>query len=223
MKRKRLNRDGWGFMFYPYYQIRVDDDFFHGMVCLIRFTDGEANYWQTPKAGRIQVTGAGMTWMQLVPDGCGHVITVKYFPDGTHDSERKNYPVTSNPKYQPSIWYVDIIDGIRYDEDGVAVFIDKYLDVIFTPEGDVKVDDRDELDGALASGDINKEQYEAALAEADLVLDKLTSDIPKTEEWCAKIRQIVEDRIVNGEPELISREKKALEEKRQLQKPSGMS
>ena len=159
----------------------------------------------------------------MIPDDCNHVITIKYFPDGTHDCERKSYPVTSNPKYQPSIWYVDIIDGIDYDEDGVAVFIDKYLDVIFTPEGDVKIDDRDELDGAFASGDINKEQYEAALTEADLVLDRLTVDIPKTEEWCAKIRQIVEERIADGEPEFISREKKALEEKRQLQKPSGMS
>ena len=99
IKRKRLNRDGWGFMFYPYYQMRVDDDLFHGIVCLIRFTDGEANYWQTPKAGRIQVTGAGMTWMQLVPDGYSHVINVKYFPDGTHDSERKNYPVIFDPDY----------------------------------------------------------------------------------------------------------------------------
>ena len=223
MKRKRLNRDGWGFMYYPYYQMRVDDDLFHGSVCLIRFTDGEANYWQTPKAGRILVTGAGMTWLQLIPDDSSHVITIKYFPDGIHDSERKNYPVTSNPKYQPSIWYVDIIDGIEYDEDGVAVFIDTYLDVIFTPEGDIKVDDRDELDEAYALGDINKEQYEAALREADLVLEKFTVDISKTEEWSAKIRRIVEDRIVNGEPELISREKKALEEKRQLQKPSGMS
>ena len=154
------------------------------------------------------MTGAGMTWLQLIPDACSHVITIKYFPDGTHDSERKNYPLTSNPKYQPSIWYVDIIEGIEYDEDGVAVFIDKYIDVIFTPEGDVKVDDRNELEDAYTSGDINKEQYEAALAEADLVLEKLTSDITKTEEWCAKIRQIAEDRIENGEPEHISREKK---------------
>ena len=34
---------------------------------------------------------------------------------------------------------------------------------------------------------------------------------PKTEEWCAKIRQIVEERIADGEPEFISREKKMLE------------
>lgn len=66
MKHKRLNRDGWGFQYYPYYQMRIDDDLFHGMVCVIRLTDGEENYWETPKAGRIQVTGGGMMWMQLI-------------------------------------------------------------------------------------------------------------------------------------------------------------
>ena len=39
MKHKRLNRDGWGFRYYPYYQIRIDDDLFHGTVCLIRRTE----------------------------------------------------------------------------------------------------------------------------------------------------------------------------------------
>ena len=51
MKHKRLNRDGWGFQYYPYYQMRIDCECFHGLACLIRFTDGEANYWETPKAG----------------------------------------------------------------------------------------------------------------------------------------------------------------------------
>ena len=81
--------------------MRIDDEIFHGLACLIRLTDGEAQYWETPKAGRIQVTGAGMTWVELIPDHTNRVITVKYFPDG------------------------------------IAVYIDKYLDVIFTPEGDV--------------------------------------------------------------------------------------
>lgn len=69
MKHKRLNRDQWGFMYYPYYQMRIDDELFHGTACLICLTDGEANYWEMPKAGRIQVTGGGMTWLELVPDG----------------------------------------------------------------------------------------------------------------------------------------------------------
>ena len=142
MKRKRLNRDKWGFQYYPYYQMRIDHELFHGLVCLIRFTDGEKNYWETPEAGRIQVTGKGMTWLEMIPDGARRVITAMYFPDGTHDPERKHYPAAADERYRPSVWYIDIIERTEYDEDGVAVFIDKYLDVILTPEGDVKVDDR---------------------------------------------------------------------------------
>ncbi|MCR5767518.1 MAG: DUF402 domain-containing protein [Lachnospiraceae bacterium] len=207
MKHKRLNRDlGWGFQYYPYYQMRIDDDLFHGLACLIKLTDGEENYWHTPKSGRVQVTGAGMSWLELIPDNTERVITVLFFPDGTHDSERKNYPAAANEKYQPSLWYVDIIDGIEYDEYGIAIFIDKYLDVIFTPEGDVKIDDRDELDNAYNSGELSKEQYESAVTEGDKILAELCSDIKKTVEWSAAVRQLVEDRIANGEPVKLCRE-----------------
>ncbi len=199
MKHKKLNRDGWGFQYYPYYQMRIDESFFHGIACLIRLTDGEANYWETPKAGRIQVTGEGMCWLELIPDNCNRVITVKYFPDGTYDEERKLYPFPAISKYQPSIWYVDVTDGIEFDEYGIVTYIDKYLDVIFTPEGDIKIDDRDELDAAYESGELSKEQYDSAIAEGDAIISELCTDILKTHEWCAKIRQIVEDRIANGE------------------------
>ena len=206
MKHKRLNRDQWGFMYYPYYQMRIDHELFHGLACLIRFTDGEKNYWATPKAGRIQVTGEGMTWLELIPDDTCRVITVMYFPDGTHGPERQNYPLTASEEYQPSIWYVDIIEGTEYDEDGVAAFIDKYLDVIITPEGDVKVDDRDELDAAYASGDLTKEQYDAALAEGEDILKAYGGDIRGLDAWCAAVRQLAEDRIAAGEPITMCRE-----------------
>ena len=206
MNKKRLNRDKWGFQYYPYYQMRIDHELFHGLVCLIRFTDGEKNYWETPKAGRIQVTGEGMTWLELIPDDTRRVITAMYFPDGTHDPERKQYPVTANEKYQPSVWYIDIIEGIEPGEDDVAVFIDKYLDVIMTPEGDVKVDDRDELDAAYASGDLTKAQYETALAEGEAILRAYGDDISGLDAWCAAVRQLAEDRIAAGEPITMCRE-----------------
>ena len=206
MKHKRLNRDQWGFMYYPYYQMRIDHELFHGLACLIRFTDGEKNYWATPKAGRIQVTGEGMTWLELIPDDTRRVITAMYFPDGTHGPERQNYPLTASEEYQPSIWYIDIIDGTEYDEDGVAAFIDKYLDVIITPEGDVKVDDRDELDAAYASGELTKEQYDAALAEGEDILKAYGGDIRGLDVWCAAVRQLAEDRIAAGEPITMCRE-----------------
>lgn len=200
MKHKRLNRDGWGFTYYPYYQMRIDDEMFHGMACLIKMTDGEDNYWETPKAGRVQVTGAGMSWLELVPDDAARVITIMYLPEGKHDNERRNYPIHSDSRYRPSIYYVDITEGIEYDEYGIATYIDKYLDVIFTPEGDVKIDDRDELDAAYASGELTKEQYDAALQECDRILKEYCEDISKTDAWCAKIRDMVEERIKAGEP-----------------------
>ena len=214
MKHKRLNRDAWGFQYYPYYQMRIDHELFHGLACLIRFTDGENNYWQMPKAGSVQVTGSGMTWLQLVPDGTHRVITVMYFPDGSHGKERKQYPVPACERYQPSVWYMDVIENLEYDEDGVAVFVDKYLDVIMSPEGDIRIDDRDELDSAFASGELSKAQYDAALEESGRILQDLCSDIRKTDEWCALIRQLAEDRIARGEPVHVSREVRELKERR---------
>ena len=211
MKHKRLNRDGWGFQYYPYYQMRIDDERFHGIACLIRNTEGECNYWKTPKAGRVQVTGTGMTWLELIPDGQSRVITIMYYPDGRHDEDRKNYPQPANDKYQPSLWYVDVTEGIEYDEYGIAIYVDKYLDVIFTPEGDVMVDDRDELDDAYASGELSDAQYQAAIREGESILKELCEDIAKTNAWCASIRELVENRIANGEPVKKCREVLELE------------
>ena len=206
MKHKRLNRDAWGFQYYPYYQMRIDHELFHGTACLIRFTDGENNYWQMPKAGKTQVTGSGMTWLELIPDHMHRVMTVMYFPDGTHGECRNQYPVPANPRFQPSVWYVDVIDGIQQDPDGVLVFVDQYLDVIFSPEGDVRIDDRDELVAACASGELTEEQTGAALAECERILREYCEDIHATDVWCADVRQIVEDRISAGEPVRKSRE-----------------
>jgi predicted RNA-binding protein associated with RNAse of E/G family/predicted nucleic acid-binding protein len=189
LKRKRLDRDGWKIYNKientEYYQMRVDTDGFHGLVCYIKWLDGKTHYWDRPNVyrhGKLAVIGKGMTWLQLIPDGKSHVLTAKYLPDKT-----------------VSIWYADIIENIEYDTNGVAVFIDKYLDVTFTPQGDVSVDDRHELDEALQSGDVSKEQYESALREGDIILEEYCSDISKTEVWCNKILSHVNDRIINGE------------------------
>lgn len=186
MKKKRLDRDlKWGFQHFPYYQMRLDCGAFHGLVCLIRLTDGERYYWNMPKAGQIPVCGKGMTWLQLLPEDKDHLITAMYLP---------------GCPYQVSCWYVDVIEGFEYGDDGVAVYVDKYLDVIFTPQGDVKVEDRDELDEAYQAGVLSKEQYEGAIAEGDRILRELCADIAATERWCNEIRDCVEERICQGEP-----------------------
>lgn len=193
MKRKRLNRDlKWGFQDFPYYQMRIESENYQGLVSLIELTDGESYYWDLPKAGKIPVCGKGMTWLQLIPDGKKRLITAMYLP------QKK---VVKGKEYACSVsgWYVDVIEDWEYDEDGVAAYMDKYLDVIFSPEGDVIVDDRDELEEAYHAGELSQEQYDAALAECGLIMQELCSDIEETERWCSEIMEHVRERIAQGE------------------------
>ncbi|NLO09788.1 MAG: DUF402 domain-containing protein [Clostridiales bacterium] len=193
MIRKRLDRDlNWGFDGFPYYQMRVDTEEFHGLVCLIQLIDGQYIYWYKPIAGKVPVCGKGMTWLQLIPDGKHQVITAMYLPKQKVIQE-VNYPNSV------SIWYVDIIEKIEYDTDGVAVYVDKYLDVEFTPQGDVIIDDRDELDEAYQSGELSKEQYDAALEECDLIIRELCSNVEATEILCSNILSHINNRIAQGE------------------------
>ena len=97
-----------------------------------------------------------------------------------------------------SVWYADVIENIEYDSDDVAVFIDKYLDVAFSPQGEIIIDDRDELDDAFESGELSEEQYDAALRESELIISEYCSNIDKirkTEIICNKILSYVDDRV----------------------------
>lgn len=181
MKRKRLDRDTWGFQYFPYYQMRVETEHFKGLVALIRMTSGEYQYWEYPKAGKTAICGEGMTWLQMIPNGREHMVTAKYLPNG-----------------RISTWYVDILDAVEFDRDGIAVYVDKYLDVIFTPQGDVGVDDRDELDAAYASGELSKEQYDRALAEGEAVLAEYCTDMERTEQYCNEVLACVNQKISEG-------------------------
>lgn len=39
MKHKRLNRDGWGFQYYPYYQMRIAEEILHNLCSDISKTN----------------------------------------------------------------------------------------------------------------------------------------------------------------------------------------
>jgi len=184
MKRKRLTREGWGFQGFPYYQMRVDMPEFRGVAGVLCILSGEMCCWQMPRAGKIPVCGEGMTWLQLIPDDRHCVITVKYRP--------VRWPGRI-PRV--SVWYADVIDRIEYDGDGVAAFVDQYLDVIFSPQGDVHIDDRDELDAALASGEVTQAQHARALAEGERIVQELCADVRATERWCGAILRHVMARL----------------------------
>ena len=193
MTEKRLDRDRkWGFQGFPYYQMRMDCEDFHGLVSIIDLIDGEYLFWEYPKAGKIPVCGKGMLWLQLIPDGKHRAITAKFLPPSrTIQGIRYLKSV--------SVWYVDVIDNWGYDEDNVAYFTDQYLDVIFDVEGDVVIDDRDELDAAYSSGELSEEQYQRAIEAGNAIVSELCADVIKTQLWCENILGLAMKRIESND------------------------
>lgn len=183
MKEKRLDRDSWGFQGFPYYQVRVDTEHFHGLVGLIYILSGKPQYWKLEKNKKTPVCGKGMFWLQLIPDGQKRVITAKY------TRKKKKIDGVKYP-YSISVIYCDVIDRFYYaEEDLVATFVDKYLDVILSPKGDAAYDDMEELEEAFKSGELTEEQYKDALAEGADILETLGKDFLETEVWCNEILQ----------------------------------
>lgn len=193
MTKKRLDRDKkWGFQGFPYYQMRMDTEDFHGLVSVIELASGDYFFWEKPKAGKVPVCGKGMVWLQLIPDGQYRAITAKFLPESR---------TVQGVKYSKSvsIWYVDVIDNWGYDEDGVAYFTDRYLDVVFDVEGDISIDDRDELDAAYKSGELSEEQYQRAIKEGNDIVSELCSDVEKTQLWCENLLKLAMKRIENND------------------------
>ena len=197
MKQKRLDRDAWGFQWFPYYQMRLEREDFRGLVSLIRLIDGDYCYWDMPKAGEVPVCGEGMIWLQLIPDNLHRVITAKFVPR----EKKGGLDVLGEASYEKplSVCYVDVIEDWCYAEDGVAIFTDKYLDVIFSPEGDIKVDDRDELDIAYQTGELSESQYQEALRESEKIIEEYCTDMKVTESFFQEILVDFEKRIADGE------------------------
>ena len=179
MNKMRLTRDKkWYFQYFPYHQMHMDNELFKGWVSLNYLTDGETRYWEYEKSGKIPVSAKGMTWLTLIPDDRKRCIGAYIKPDR-----------------RVSVWYVDVIEKTGIDEDGIVYYIDKYLDVILTPQGDVIVQDRDELEAAYESGELSDAQYEEALKEGELILKELATDIGKTEEFCLAVLAKAEEMI----------------------------
>lgn len=179
MNKMRLTRDKkWFFQYFPYHQIYMDNELVKGWVSINYLTDGETRYWNYEKSGQIPVCGKGMIWLTILPEDKSRCIGAYFLPNR-----------------RVSVWYIDVIEEVGVDEDGVVYYLDKYLDVILTPQGDVCVQDRDELDAAYASGELNAAQYEAALQEGDLIIEELASDMGKTEEFCIQVLEKAEEMI----------------------------
>ena len=132
----------------------IDDEEFKGYLGQIHII--KAN--QPPKElgeDYIERANSGCKWLEFYPENSNVAMTVAF----NHENRILN-------------WYFDIINKIGIENDN-PYFEDLYLDVTLTPKNKMELLDEEELEEALKSGDVSKEQYDMAYKTAKELMKKI--------------------------------------------------
>ncbi|MEA4832948.1 hypothetical protein SDC9_143525 [bioreactor metagenome] len=177
MKRKRLDRDIWtSITSKRYIQKQIKNSDFNGIVSLLYIDDvSTASRWKYPDK-EITVCDKGMKWLQIMPFDEYYVITAMI-----------------NDQSNINIWYIDMIANKGFSEDNVAFFDDLYLDLTVRPNGDIDIDDMDELEDALKQNDITDDLFNLALSTKEKLQKGILTDIPKFNDFCIKLMLDIEN------------------------------
>lgn len=152
---KNMDRREW----YPEYNRQfqckyIKDEEFEGGIGKILFKNmEEPDILHTSKGDKI-LADNGYTWLELVPKDGNWVVTVMYRENGE--------------LFQ---LYFDITQKNVIFENGDACFYDMFLDVAVDEKGKAEILDEDELEEALETGIINKEEFQMAKMVADEIVD----------------------------------------------------
>lgn len=171
MYRCRLTYDEWSCIISKNRVGRqVDMPQLKGYLGLLNInTVSEQQIWKN-KDKEVVVCDNGYHWLSIMPKNEFYCMTIMM------DNE-----------YRFKVCYIDMIDSQGYDEDGVPYFYDLYLDLIVYSDGNIIVDDLDELQEALEIGDITEIQYNKAIATAQNLQNGLLSDIWKFQLYIQEI------------------------------------
>lgn len=175
MKRKRLSHDSWTCILSKDLHIeQVNTEFLKGQIALMEVRDITCPQTWRFRGEDIVVCDKGMKWLSILPQDDFYCITAML-----------------DEKDEVILWYIDMIAAQGVDADGVPYFDDLYLDLVIYADGTVVVDDMDELEDALASGDITKEQFEFAIGACERLKVGMASDMTKLAELTYQCFKVV--------------------------------
>jgi Uncharacterized conserved protein len=139
--------------------ICVDDYDFKGCITLFKMNkvtqDCIINYGEK----NICVIDNGYKMMQYVPLNENYTLTA--FCD-------KNNKLVQ--------WYFDITYRNGIGDDGIPFYDDLYLDIVILPPSDIHLLDKDELDEARDTKEINDEQYNLACNVANRLMNDISNN-----------------------------------------------
>jgi uncharacterized protein len=159
MKRKFADRSDWQRILEKKYRlVRCDLESFHGWIAEFKMLRVREPFCVSSWGTSICVADAGFVWLHYLRDAANHVITAMYDSSGAIVQ-----------------WYIDIVLEHGLDDRGVPYFDDLYLDVVVSPDGRFEIKDADELEDALKSGAISREQFDLAWFETNRLVALLES------------------------------------------------
>ena len=184
MYKCRLVYDEWKSMLKKHRDGAFEDsDEFKGYVGLLTIDEVSEKQQWTYNGEKFTVCDSGYKWLTIMPKDDYYCITVMMDVD-----------------YKICVSYIDMIDDQGIDEDGVPFMIDCYLDLVVYPDGNVVVDDRDELDEALRKKEISQEQYDRTLATSDKLTNGLLADYATFEKFVGERLRFVGNIIFGSMP-----------------------
>lgn len=174
MKRSRISYDGWKCILKRSQKIKkVDNELLCGHVGLMDMLEvTEPQTWQF-KGREIVVCDTGYQWLTILPQNDFYCITAMI-----------------NREKEIVVWYIDMICSQGIDPDGVPWYDDLYLDLVVAPNGEIVVDDMDELEEALREKDISEEQFQLALETGRKLQEGMLANIDSFKEYtyrCVKL------------------------------------
>ena len=174
LDRRGMDRDEWALITAKRNATAfVDAPDFRGYAGLMRI-----DAVSEPFVRGTTLADAGYAWLQLAPAGEHWWLTVMYDPDGALVQ-----------------YYFDITMQNGLADSGEPFFEDLYLDVVMGTDGALRVLDRDELDQALAAGEISPAQHTLAEAALEALLVRLNGREAEWRALCARIKARLEAQL----------------------------
>lgn len=166
IKHKLANRPSWSRIQEKKYQaVRVDLDDFHGYATKLELIKVKKPLYVFMHHTKLKIADDGYVWYMLFPD-------------------EKHYSLTTMVDQHGEVvqCYFDVVFGNELNEDGIPGFDDLFLDVVFTKEDSIILDEED-LSLALRSGLIDADTADLAYFAAKKIFYETEGHFEELCQW----------------------------------------
>ena len=171
MKTKNMKRSAWKRLLEKSYTVRDCAPWGHpGRESALHIQKVTAPLWVKEGYGEICIADAGHSWVQVACHGQPYWLTAMF---------------DRNDRFLQI--YFDIARPPCFDDPDDPVFEDLYLDVVLTSQLELVVMDREELEAALETGEIDRETYDFARNSCQTLLQWLESHKQDMVEYVTRV------------------------------------